>query len=385
MDKIFVALSGGVDSSVAAALLKEQGYEVEGVFMKNWSPESAQSLSDCPWMEDQADAEAVCATLGIPFRSINFEIEYREKVLNYFFAEYEKGRTPNPDVMCNREIKFRVLLDAVMKWGGGRLATGHYAGVEECEDGYHLLRGVDSKKDQSYFLWKLDQPQLQKSIFPLANMTKVDVREQAGRFALPTANKKDSQGICFIGKLDVKKYLLEHITTKTGEVYLLGNREEVDRKKTAQKVGEHRGTMFYTVGERAGAIVDNRLFTRLHPGDVPHLYIAEKDNESNILYVVDDREDPAMFKKCLTISEFNYLGASPDPVKEVIRRVAKGGITVQIRYQQKDVYDVESVEESEGGILVRTKNSMWSVAAGQSAVLYYGNRVLAGGVIDKAD
>ncbi|HRP36651.1 MAG TPA: tRNA 2-thiouridine(34) synthase MnmA, partial [Candidatus Dojkabacteria bacterium] len=208
--KITVALSGGVDSAVSAAILLEQGYDVTGIFMKNWSGADFSVNSDCPWEQDQQDAEDVCKTLGIPFKSVNFEKQYRDIVVQYFFDEYSKGRTPNPDVLCNKEIKFKLFLQYATESGAELIATGHYARITHDENGFKLLKGIDNNKDQSYFLHRLNQEQLSKSLFPIGELQKSEVRKLAEKYKLPNAKKKDSQGICFIGKIDVQDFLREN-------------------------------------------------------------------------------------------------------------------------------------------------------------------------------
>jgi len=216
--KVFVGLSGGVDSAVSAYLLKEQGYDVTGVYMKNWSGDEFGIQADCPWEEDQKDAEAVCKHLGIPFRSLNFEKQYREKVVEYFFSEYEKGRTPNPDVMCNKEIKFKLFLEKAMDEGADFIATGHYARKLEVDGVNKMLKGVDSNKDQTYFLYNLTQSQLDKVLFPVGEIEKPEVRRIAEKAGLPNAKKPDSQGICFIGEINVLKFLMSKIPVKEGDI-----------------------------------------------------------------------------------------------------------------------------------------------------------------------
>ena len=373
MKKIVVAMSGGVDSSVAAALLQQQGYEVEGMFMKNWSPDTIQSLTDCPWEQDQADAAAVCEKLGIPFRSINFEKEYKERVVDYFLREYAAGRTPNPDVMCNKEIKFDAFLKAATEMGADHIATGHYARVEERDGRFRLLRGVDAKKDQSYFLYALNQEQLSRSVFPLGEMTKDKVRELAIQFDLPTAQKKDSQGICFIGHIDLKKFLMEEIAAKPGATYLLPEYDPAktfeERLKASYWVGRHLGAMYYTVGERAGNIVDNGIYRRLRNGaDVKPTYVVHKDGERGIIYVTDRHDD----------LDFGVYGVELEAFDGI---VPEGKLTAQIRYQQRDMATVESIE----GATIRFAKAtpLMAVAEGQSLVLYKKDEVVGGGIVQR--
>jgi tRNA-specific 2-thiouridylase len=382
MAKIIVGMSGGVDSSVAAALLQEQGHQVEGMFMKNWSPNTLQSLTDCPWEQDQADAEAVCNHLGIPFRSVNFEEEYKNKVVDYFLREYEAGRTPNPDIMCNKEIKFRVFLDKARELGAEGIATGHYARQWSGE----LHRGKDDHKDQSYFLYALDKEQLSQALFPVGELTKPEVREKAVALGLPTATKKDSQGICFIGHLDLKKFLMEQIGARAGRTYLLPeyspSRPFAERVKRALVVGEHRGSIFYTVGERAGEAIDNGVL-RSYTGaaDTKPVYVVATEAESNRMYVSLDRNDLDLSTTSILLESWQTTGGSSDMgIVSALDVLAKSGsLSVQARYQQQPV-TVHSVREEQGRIHVETA-PLWAVAPGQSLVLYEGDRVWGGGVV----
>jgi len=380
-EKVIVAMSGGVDSSVAAALLQQQGYQVEGVFMKNWSPESMQSLTDCPWEQDQADAAAVCAHLQIPFRSINFEREYKERVVDYFLAEYAAGRTPNPDVMCNKEVKFAVFLEQALAAGAEKVATGHYAQIRKMGETYHLYKGIDPKKDQSYFLYTLGQEQLSRVIFPLGGYRKPEVRELAKQFKLPTAEKKDSQGICFIGHLDLKKFLMEHISAKPGETYLLppyAGQAYQERRARAERVGEHDGVMFYTVGERAGQVVDNGRYRQLRDNaDVPVLYVLDKDVEGNLLYITEAHNDPGFLAGTVWLEEWS----SPT---EHFPQGPLEGHTCQVRYHQEPAVRVHSITSYNNRVRVETGTTpaVWATAAGQSLVVYGpDDEVVGGGVI----
>ena len=363
MAKVTVALSGGVDSSVAAALLQEQGHQVEGVFMKNWSPESIQGLTDCPWEQDQADAAAVCAHLGIPFRSINFEREYRDKVVQYFLDEYQAGHTPNPDVMCNKEIKFTAFLSAARSFGAEYIATGHYAQVRKDGGQFQLWRGNDPKKDQSYFLYTLTQDQLSQTLFPVGGMAKPAVRLEAERFGLPTAKKKDSQGICFIGHLDLRRFLQEHLQANVGEVRLLPHYDGVipfgGRLAASQVIGRHGGGIFYTIGQRVGEAVDNGLYRLVRGRDVPPLYVLEK--QGNELYVTDDSFDPH-FVACEVVVD---AWSTPLPVGKKM--------FCQARYQQKPI-PVTSVE----GTVVLAED-LRCVALGQALVMYSPDGQVYGG------
>ncbi len=334
--KVIVALSGGVDSAVSACLLSEEGYDVEGVFMKNWSGDEFGVDSDCPWEQDQKDAEAVCEKLGIPFRSVNFEKEYREKVVNYFFEEYQKGRTPNPDVMCNKEIKFKIFLDKASELGADYIATGHYARTTKEGDSSLLLKGEDKNKD--------------KSLFPIGHLEKSQVRDIAKKYDLPIANKKDSQGICFIGKIDVQKFLRSRIKKKKGEIV------DIDLNKV---VGEHEGIMFYTVGQREGIGIG---------GTKEPYYVVDKDIEKNILYVAQGRDNLHLFKSEVRFEDIHFVSSCP---------YHKTKLEASLRYRhipQKGELDIKNnrfvFEEPQR-----------APTSGQSIVFYDGNICVGGAII----
>ncbi len=345
--KIFVALSGGVDSAVSAALLKEQGYDVTGVYMKNWSGDDFGIQADCPWEEDQRDAEAVCKHIGIPFRSFNFEKEYRDKVVEYFFDEYKKGRTPNPDVMCNKEIKFKLFLDKALKEGADLIATGHYAQVKEKDGLFHLFEGHDPNKNQVYFLYNITQEQLSKTLFPVGHLNKSEVRELAEKFGLPNKNKPDSQGICFIGEIDVLKFLMSNIPKKEGEVI------DIDTKEV---VGKHDGIYFYTIGQRAKI-----------PNQTEAYYYCDKDLEKNIMYVCHGESHSALLNQKVVVEGFYLIGNAPE----------KNELKAVIRYRQKPA---EGILDIENKTFTFTKPQR-AVASGQSLVIFDNNECLGGGII----
>lgn len=349
---IVVGMSGGVDSSVAAALLKRQGYDVVGVYMKNWS----RNFGDygCTWAEDAEDARKVAAKIGIPFYVWNFEKEYYSKVVEYFLAEYKAGRTPNPDVMCNKEIKFKVFLERAMKLGADFVATGHYARTSIDKRGTaHLLKGADSNKDQSYFLYALTQSQLKKTVFPIGDYVKPEIRKLAKRLGLPNHAKKDSQGICFIGQIDVTEFLKAHIKSDAGSV--------VD--PSGKTIGRHYGLPFYTIGQREG----------LGVGGTGPYYVIGKKPRLNQLVVTNDAKDPGLWRKSFTVTEVNWTTARPKfPLKT----------GVAIRYRHPDQPALLEKADS-GSIKVTFEAPQRAITPGQAAVFYAGVECLGGGVITK--
>ncbi|MBN1916103.1 tRNA 2-thiouridine(34) synthase MnmA [Candidatus Dojkabacteria bacterium] len=348
---IFIAMSGGVDSSVSAALLKEQGYNLVGVYMKNWSGDNYGIQDECPWEEEQKIVESVCQILNIPFRSFNFEKEYRQKVVEYFFREYEAGRTPNPDVMCNKEIKFGLFLEKSQKEGADLIATGHYARVKKGNDKrFHLYKGVDKNKDQSYFLHKITEEQLSKTLFPIGHLEKPEVRKIAEKYKLPNAKRKDSQGICFIGNIDVKKFLRSRLKEKSGKILDIN---------TGDVVGDHDGVIFYTVGQREG----------LKIGGVEEPYfVVNKDLKRNILFVAMGRNNPALFKKEMPICDINWINM-PSSRK----------VDVSVRYRQTPQKAVIDISGSNARITFYKPQR--AITEGQSAAIYNKEECLGGGVI----
>jgi tRNA-specific 2-thiouridylase len=344
---IHVALSGGVDSAVSAALLKKEGHNIVGVFMKNWSGDDYGIQADCPWEEDQKMAEAVAKHLEIPFKSYNFEKEYRDRVVKYFFDEYARGRTPNPDVMCNREIKFDLFLQRSLEEGADMIATGHYA---QLTDG-KLFKSKDEKKDQTYFLNALTKDQLDKTLFPIGHLTKKEVRKLAFDFKLPNANRKDSQGICFIGEIDVQEFLRKHISTKPGDTV------DVDSNEV---VGNHDGVYYYTIGQREGLGIGGQA--------IPY-FVVDKDAERNILYVAHGHAHPALNKKVVQLENLHLI----DPDTELPEK-----LSASVRYRQAPQVGQLDVE----GLTFTFDEPQRAISPGQSLVLYSGDECLGGGVIE---
>lgn len=349
---IFVGMSGGVDSSLSAALLKDQGYDVVGVYMKNWSGDDYGLQEYCPWEEEMADAKKVCEYLDIPFMSFNFEKEYREKVVDYFFDEYKKGRTPNPDVMCNKEIKFDMFLKKALDAGADLIATGHYAQVKENDGVFELYKGADPKKDQTYFLYTFTQEQLSKTLFPIGHLQKSEVRKLAKEKGLPTAEKKDSQGICFIGEIDVQEFLRKVIKESKGEII------DIDSKKV---VGKHDGMMFYTIGQRHG----------LDIGGSPEPYfVVDKDHEKNIVYVGMGKKHPLLFRKELKLENLHLISGKNEQIFN------NSNLSASIRYNHIPVNCKINPDLS-----IEFDSEVRAVAPGQSFVVYDGDKCLGGGVI----
>lgn len=348
---VIVGMSGGVDSSVAAALLKKQGFNVVGVFMKNWSEDFGDY--GCTWVEDADDARKVAQVLDIPFYVWNFEKEYREKVVEYFLKEYQENRTPNPDVMCNSEIKFKVFLDKALKLGADFVATGHYAHVKKTKSGFELLKGVDPSKDQSYFLYTLKQDQLSKVMFPLGKYKKTEIRKLAKQFKLPTANKKDSQGICFIGKIDVREFLMAHLKAKKGDIL----------DQDGKKVGVHEGLPYYTIGQREGIGIG---------GKGPY-YAVAKDIKSNVLQVTNNPQDSKLWRKEFLVKDLSWSGKIP-------KIPFATGVT--IRYHHPD-YLAQITRENKTELRVKFIEPQRAITLGQVAVFYDKSKLLGGGVISK--
>lgn len=358
--RVVVGMSGGVDSSATALKLKREGYDVVGIFMKNWDDTDENGV--CTATEDYKDVQAVANQIGIPYYSVNFEKEYWNKVFEYFLDEYKKGRTPNPDVICNKEIKFKAFLDYAMDLGADYVATGHYARVERDDDGtVHMLRGVDSNKDQTYFLNQLSQDQLQRVMFPLGEMEKPDVRQLAEEAGLKTADKKDSTGICFIGERDFKEFLMNYLPAQPGEMQTLDG----------DLVNTHDGLMYYTIGQRQGLGIGGSK----EYGNEPWFVIG-KDLERNVLLVGQGFHHEHLYATHLEASDFSFTVKAPAE--------AEFRCTAKFRYRTDDVPVTIKMNDDRTEAIVEFDEPQRAITPGQAIVLYDGEECLGGGTIDRA-
>ncbi len=357
--KIIVGLSGGVDSSVAALLLKQQGYAVEGLFMKNWEEDDTQSY--CAAAEDVKDARAISASIGIELRTVNFSIEYWEQVFSECLSEFERGRTPNPDILCNREIKFNAFLAHAMELGADAIATGHYARIRYSSGTYQLLKGLDSGKDQSYFLYALNQSQLAQSLFPLGELRKAAVRELARQAGLVTHDKKDSTGICFVGERPFRQFLSRYLPAQPGPI------KTVD----GATVGRHAGAIYYTIGQRKGLGVGGVR----DAGDAPWFVVA-KDLEHNVLLVAQGHDHPLLYSRTLKAGRLHWISGEAPPATRSLR--------AKTRYRQPD-QSCRIVALDPDCCTVAFDQAQRAVTPGQSIVFYDGDVCLGGGIIDTAE
>lgn len=394
MKRVVVGLSGGVDSSVAAYLLKEQGYEVIGLFMKNWHDDSVTISNECPWLEDSNDALLVAEKLGIPFQTVDLSEQYKERIVDYMFNEYEKGRTPNPDVLCNREIKFDVFMKIALSLGADYVATGHYCRRDVIEkDGqqvYRLLSGEDNNKDQSYFLCQLSQEQLSKALFPIGELTKPQVREIAAEQGLITAEKKDSQGLCFIGKVRLPEFLQQQLQPKEGMIYEVNadlplyseNKPEFTtleeklafeakniayKPEMAKPVGKHQGAHYYTIGQRKGLNVG---------GTKEALFIIATDVETNAIYTGQGHSHPGLFRKALYIQESEIHWVREDLALKDGQTL---DVMVRIRYRQP--LQKATLHKFDSGMYISFDQPQSAITEGQFAAWHIGDELVGSGVI----
>lgn len=394
MKKVVVGLSGGVDSSVAAYLLQQQGYEVIGLFMKNWHDDSVTISKECPWLEDSNDAMMVADKLGIPFQTVDLSEQYKERIVDYMFREYEKGRTPNPDVLCNREIKFDVFMKIALSLGADYVATGHYCRKDEVtENGkthYRLLAGKDPNKDQSYFLCQLTQEQLEKTLFPVGELLKPEVRQIAAEQNLITADKKDSQGLCFIGKVRLPEFLQQKLQPKEGVIVEIGANKELyaatapeytskqeklnylsQKYKYAvtdgKVVGKHQGAHYFTKGQRKGLAVG---------GTPVPLFVIETDVDSNVIYTGQGKDHPGLYRKALFINREEIHWVRPDFKIEPDEELK---VKARIRYRQP-LQDATLYQTSQGMYIV-FEEAQASITEGQFVAWYIEDELIGSGVI----
>lgn len=393
--KIVVGLSGGVDSSVAAYLLKQQGHDVVGLFMRNWNDASVTLEDECPWIEDSNDALLVAQKLGIPYQVIDMSELYKERIVDYMFAEYEKGRTPNPDVLCNREVKFDVFLKTALSLGADKVATGHYARIsstfdENGKEIFHLLAGNDNNKDQSYFLCQLNQEQLSKALFPIGELTKPEVREIAKKAGLATAEKKDSQGLCFIGKVSLPEFLKQQLQPKEGEIVEIfkdfpkyleekpqfeSKLEELEflsskinyKKSDGKVIGKHQGAQYYTIGQGKGLGIG---------GHKESCFVIHRDMQENILYVGEGHAFPGLYRKALKInnSEVHWI-------REDLRLKNGESMEVMARIRYRQPLEKAMLYQFEEGFFIEFERPQSAIAEGQFAAWYLGDECIGSGVI----
>ncbi len=394
MKRVIVGLSGGVDSSVAAYLLKQQGYEVIGLFMKNWHDDSVTISNECPWLEDSNDAMLVAEKLGIPFQVIDLSEQYKERIVDYMFREYEMGRTPNPDVLCNREIKFDVFMKIAMDLNADYVATGHYCRkdtiVKEGKTTYRLLAGKDQNKDQSYFLCQLSQDQLSRAMFPIGELHKSEVREIAAKIGLVTADKKDSQGLCFIGKVRLPEFLQQQLKPREGVIVQIPNDSNLYNKPVPEfsdteealkykshkfkytiadgkTVGTHQGAHYFTKGQRKGLAVG---------GTVEPLFVIDTDVDQNIIYTGEGKDHHGLYRSALFVdaSEIHWIR------KDLA--LAEGeslAVSARIRYRQ--TLEKATLYRSHDGLYVSFENAQSAITEGQFVAWYQGDELLGSGVI----
>ncbi|TNJ43072.1 tRNA 2-thiouridine(34) synthase MnmA [Tamlana fucoidanivorans] len=394
MKRVIVGLSGGVDSSVAAYLLKEQGYEVIGLFMKNWHDDSVTISNECPWLDDSNDAMLVAEKLGIPFQTVDLSEQYKERIVDYMFKEYEQGRTPNPDVLCNREIKFDVFMDIALNLGADYVATGHYCRkgtiTKDNKTIYQLLAGVDGNKDQSYFLCQLSQDQLAKSLFPIGELTKPEVRAIATKLDLVTAEKKDSQGLCFIGKVKLPDFLQQQLKPKAGDIIEISkdadlyqevppvfDSKEKELSYLSRKfdytpnhgkiVGNHQGAHYFTKGQRKGLAVG---------GTVEPLFVIDTNVEDNVIYTGQGKSHPGLLKKALFVSneELHWI-------REDLELKTGNSMKVKARIRYRQPLELATLYKVPHGLYVEFENLQSAITEGQFVAWYIQDELIGSGVI----
>lgn len=394
MKRVVVGLSGGVDSSVTAYLLKEQGYEVIGLFMKNWHDDSVTISDECPWLEDSNDAMIVADKLGIPFQTVDLSEEYKERIVDYMFNEYERGRTPNPDVLCNREIKFDVFMKIALGLGADYVATGHYCRkgtiVKDGQEVYQLLAGIDGNKDQSYFLCQLSQEQLSKTLFPIGELTKPEVRKIAAEADLITADKKDSQGLCFIGKVRLPDFLQQKLKPKEGVIVEVPNSFSTYAKAIPQfaskteelayfsqkptyhvtdgkVVGKHQGAHYFTKGQRKGLHVG---------GTVEPLFVIDTDVDENVIYTGQGKSHPGLYRRTLFVSNEELHWIREDLKLEIDQTME---VEARIRYRQP--LQKATLYQVDGGMYVDFQEPQSAITEGQFVAWYIKDELVGSGVI----
>ncbi|MCB0459586.1 MAG: tRNA 2-thiouridine(34) synthase MnmA [Flavobacteriaceae bacterium] len=394
MKRVVVGLSGGVDSSIAAYLLKEQGYEVIGLFMKNWHDDSVTISNECPWLEDSNDAMLVAEKLDIPFQVVDLSEQYKERIVDYMFREYEMGRTPNPDVLCNREIKFDVFLKIALELGADYVATGHYCRKDSVEINgkkmYRLLSGIDKNKDQSYFLCQLSQEQLSKSLFPIGELTKPEVREIAGKLGLITAEKRDSQGLCFVGKVRLPEFLQQKLQPKEGFIVQIPNDSTIFEKSTqlfdtkedelafkaskyayhaedGKVVGKHQGAHYFTKGQRKGLAVG---------GTVEPLFVIDTDVEKNIIYTGEGKDHKGLYRSTLFVKNEEVHWIRED-------LALNDGETMQVmaRIRYRQPLEKATLYKVAEGLYVEFEKDQSAITEGQFVAWYVNDELLGSGVI----
>ena len=394
MKRVIIGLSGGVDSSVAAYLLKEQGYEVIGLFMKNWHDDSVTISNECPWLDDSNDAMLVAEKLGIPFQTVDLSEQYKERIVDYMFHEYQQGRTPNPDVLCNREIKFDVFMKIAIELGADYVATGHYCRKGTIEkDGkkiYQLLAGEDTNKDQSYFLCQLSQAQLAKALFPIGELTKPQVREIATKLDLITADKKDSQGLCFIGKVKLPDFLQQQLQPKEGVIVEIPESNRLYHEsipKFASKtdelvylsrkahytiadgkvVGKHQGAHYFTKGQRKGLAVG---------GTVEPLFVIDTDVDDNVIYTGQGKDHPGLYKKVLFVHQEEVHW-----IREDLKLQVDESMSVMARIRYRQALENATIYQVDSGLYVEFEDAQSAITEGQFVAWYVEDELLGSGVI----